>query len=68
MRVFCVATLDNQPQIDNLVQCIEIIGGKPIVNGTDVLVEFDGEKSKADKLIELFEHYSRHGIYTEETL
>jgi len=65
MRVYCVATLDNKAQIDNLCQCIKIIGATPNVCMGDVNVEYEGSKEKCELLIELFEHYTRHGIYTE---
>lgn len=66
MRVFCVASLDNKTQIDNLCECIKIIGGDPQVCLGEVTVEYDGTKEKCELLIELFEHYTRHGIYSEE--
>ena len=65
MRVFCVATLDNQAQIDNLCECISIIGGDPKVCLCEVSVEFEGSKDKCELMIELFEQYTRHGIYSE---
>lgn len=65
MRVFCVATLDNKAQIDNLCECISIIGGDPIVCSSEVTVEFEGSKDKCELMMELFEQYNRHGIYSE---
>ena len=65
MRVFCVASLDNKVQIDTLCECIRIIGGDPQVCLGDVNVEFEGSKEKCELMIELFEQYTRHGIYSE---
>ena len=65
MRVFCVATLDNDQQIENLCECITIVGGKPEICFSDVTVEFEGSKEKCELMMELFEQYTRHGIYSE---
>ncbi len=66
MTVYCVANLDNKDQIDNLCECIKILGGEPIVRFGDVSVDYKGTKAQCEKFIELFEHYHRHGIYTED--
>lgn len=66
MRVFCVATLDNYTQIDNLCDQVRKIGGEPTVCLGDVTVEYEGNKEKCEKIMELFEQYTRHGIYTNE--
>ena len=60
--IICTAILDNDLQIKNLCECIKILGGKPSVSGNMVCVDFCGSKAKADKFIELFEQYTRHGI------
>ena len=65
MRVYCVATLDNKLQIDNLCECIKIVGAEPKVCVGDVSVEYEGNEEKCELLISLFEQYTRHGIYTE---
>jgi len=57
--VRCIAYVD-VAQRDNLVQCINIIGGKPIVHKDQVSVEYSGEKEAL--MIELFEQYTRHKI------
>ena len=62
LHVLCTAVLDNDQQQDNLIQCIKILGGEPQVSRNTVCVEFVGAKDKAEKFIELFEHYSRHSI------
>lgn len=67
MYVFCTATLDNKAQIDNLCECIKIVGGVPNVCLGDVNVEFEGTEEKCELLMQLFEHYTRHGIYTEKS-
>ena len=65
MRLFCVATLDNKAQIENLCECVRIIGGDPKVCVGDVSVEFEGSKDKCELIMELFEQYTRYGIYSE---
>lgn len=65
MKVYCVATLDNKQQIDNLCECIKIVGAEPKVCVGDVSVEYEGDKEKCELLMEIFEQYSRHGIYSE---
>lgn len=62
MDIICTAVLDNNKQIQNLCECIEILGGMPCVSGNTVCVEYHGIKAKAEKFIELFEQYARHGI------
>lgn len=62
MKIYCTAALDNEMQIMNLCQCIEILGGVPVVNKGNVSVDYEGSNATAEKFIELFEHYSRHGI------
>ena len=62
MMLSCNAVVDNDQQIANLCQCIEILGGMPRVRRNTVCVDYNGPKDKAEKFIELFEQYSRHGI------
>jgi len=62
MRVICTAVLENEPQRNNLRQCIGIIGGKPDVSGETVCVEYEGSSNVAQKFIELFEQYVTHEI------
>ena len=62
MHVICTAVLDNLLQRENLCQCIEIVGGVPIVARNTVCVEYSGDDQVAEKLIELFEQYCRHEI------
>ena len=66
MLVYAVATIDNPKQRENLCECIEILGGKPNVAFSDVVLDFNGSKEQCDKFIELFEQFPRHGIYTED--
>ena len=67
MKVYCSANLDNDLQIQNLCQCIEIVGAKPQIHNCEVSVEYSGNKTRCELLIEIFEHYSRHSIFTLET-
>ena len=62
MLVSCTALIDNEAQIENLCQCIEILGGKPEVDGCSVGVAYEGNQVTAEKFIELFEHYPFHNI------
>ena len=62
MILTCNATVDNDQQIANLCQCVQILGGMPRVIRNMVCVDYNGPKEKAEKFIELFEQYSRHGI------
>lgn len=66
MKVICTAVVENPQQRDNLKQCVEILGGVPNIAGDTVCVEYDGEPSKAEKFIELYEHYVRHEIITHK--
>lgn len=64
MKVICSAVVDNPQQRENLCQCVNILGGVPICSGDTVCVEYEG--IKAEKFIELFEHYTRHEIKTQQ--
>ena len=64
MLVVCNALLDNDMQIENLCQCIKILGGNPQVDGCSVSVTFEGATATAEKFVELFEQYPFHGIST----
>ena len=57
--VKCVAYVE-PAQRENLLQCINIIGGVPVVHNDQVSVTYSGEKEAL--MIELFEHYTRHEI------
>lgn len=60
--IICTATLQDRRQIDNLSLCVEILGGKPCIEGSRVSVEYEGDEEKVDQFAKLFEQYSRHGI------
>ena len=66
MLVTCTASLDNKLRVENLCQCINILGGKPCVDGYEVKVTYDGNDATAEKFIELFSHYPTHGIFIIE--
>lgn len=66
MIFYGVATVQNATQLDNLLECIRILGGDPRHNSNDVVVEYEGTKDECDIFIKLFEHYPEHGIYTED--
>ena len=58
--VHCEAEVQVEELRKNLCQCITIIGGKPIVNGDIVSVDYQG--TKPDKMIALFDHFPVHNI------
>lgn len=60
--ITCTAVLDHDLQIENLRQCIEILGGDPIVNQNTVKVTAPYPSEIAERLIMLYEHYWRHTI------
>lgn len=69
MRVKCVAVVENNLQRENLLECINIVARKfgpatPSVHRDTVTVEAEHPTELSEKLIELFEHYSRHEIST----
>lgn len=68
MELICAATVDNEKELKTLCECISIIGGKPCVSGKTVCVEFEGPRTTAEKYIELFEQYARHGICSIDEL
>ena len=62
-HVVCHATVDDERKRENLCECINILGGVARINGNDVSVDYEG--SNTLKMVELFEQYFQHGIYTE---
>ena len=62
MRVTCSATIEEQLQRENLVQCANIIGVSPVILGDTVFADYDGDVKTADKLMELFQQFPFHGI------
>lgn len=64
MLTICTALVEDERQRANLCECVEILGGKPIVTDDTVSVEIDAPQETADKFAELFVQYSVHGIST----
>lgn len=62
MRVIYAAVVEEPLQLENLVQCIEILGGKARVNGTIVSLEYEGDERQNGKLASLFKQYPHHEI------
>ena len=62
MKLFCTAIVSEPQQMDNLCQCVKIIGATPDVHGDTVYVDFAGERETGQKLIDLFQQYPLHGI------
>ena len=62
MIVSAVATIYEEAGRENLKQCIEILGGHPIVDGTSVGVDFTGSPKSCEKFIELYEQFPKHNI------
>lgn len=64
MVLKCVAVVDNELQRENLRQCVEILKAKLSVNKDTVTVQVPYGTEQSEKLIELFEQYTRHEIST----
>ena len=64
MRVICTANVKDDRQKANLCECIGILGGKPIVEGDTIGVEYEGPNATVEKFVELFCHYPIYGICT----
>lgn len=62
MRLTCTAIVNDTRQIDNLCQCIEIVGAEFSVKGNTVYADFTGDKETGEKLMKLFEQYPVHGM------
>ena len=60
--IHCEAIVVEEALKKNLCDCIKIIGGKPVVNGDTISVDYDG---KPCKVIALFEQFSEHSISTK---
>ena len=62
MLIYCEAIVDHPVQQDNLIQCIELLNGKPEISGNRISVEFDASDGECDIMMSLFEHYGIHNI------
>lgn len=62
----CIAVLDNDILIENLRECIEILGGSPIVGQNTVKVTAPYPSDLASNLLLLYEQYWRHEITISE--
>lgn len=62
MIIYCEAVVENTTQQENLIECIEILGGTPEIHQDKISVEHEGIKDECDIFITLFEHYARHNI------
>lgn len=60
MRAVCEAIIENPAQRENLRQCINILGGVPVIHRDKIVVDYEGEK--IDAMVKLFEQYVRHRI------
>ena len=60
--MFCTAFLDNDAQVDNLCQCIKILGGEPVVSKNTVKVAVPYPSNLACHILLLCENYWRHEI------
>lgn len=58
----CIAVLDNDIQIENLCECIRILGGDPVKNNNVVEVTAPYPSDLASHLLLLYENYWRHEI------
>lgn len=64
MKCKCSAVIDNQAQMQNLAECVHILGGDLHVVGNTGWVDVEGTTEEIDKYIQLFENYTRHTIAT----
>lgn len=62
MLIYCEAIVENTTQQDNLINCIEILGGEPKLDHDKISVEYEGSEDECDIFIKLFEHYLRSKI------
>ena len=62
MLVYCEAIVENTTQQENLIECIEILGGTPKIKHDKIAVEYEGSSEECDIFMSLFEHYGRHNI------
>jgi len=62
MVVYCEAVVENPRQQENLIECIEILGGTPKIVKDTISVEYEGCDEACDIFMSLFEHYARHNI------
>lgn len=58
----CAAVLDNDVQIDNLCECVRILGGEPVQNHNVVEVTAPYPSELASHLLLLYENYWRHEV------
>lgn len=57
--VYCEATIHEKKLRDNLIQCVKILGGNPLVVADRVSVTTD---KNDDKMIDIFEQFLIHDI------
>ena len=65
MRIYCVAIVYDERQAENLKDCIKLLGAEPIETNGCVEVDYTGNIGVCETLIELFEQFADHGIYSE---
>lgn len=62
-KVYCVATIEEPKQIDNLVRYLKTLGLSPEVNNHNVSIDYEGGSRKlVMELVDLFQQYPYHGI------
>lgn len=62
MRVICNATLGDPRQIENLCECIKVVGADYYIKDNTVYAEFDGLREKGELLVSIFRNYPDHGV------
>lgn len=62
MKVICNATVGNDQQMDNLCECVKIVGADFYIKGNTVFAEFEGEQERGELLVDIFRQYPFHGI------
>lgn len=57
--VYCEVTVHEEKLRENLIQCVKILGGDPLVVADKVSVTTDKNE---DKMVDLFEQFLNHSI------
>lgn len=61
----CGAIVENPEQRENLLHCLSILGVQPCIYKDSVCLYVPENDDRAEKIIELFEQYTRHEIHYE---
>lgn len=62
MKVMCNATVPDEKQMQNLGECISIVGADFYIKGNTVFAEYEGAEEKGELLVDIFRQYPFHGV------